>query len=87
MLLLAFLASRSCASRDTEVDHDEAVEIAKEEVDFVPERVVVRFVPRGLESRPYWAVSLSTLDEEGNFERIVVVLVNGRTGEVEEVNE
>lgn len=87
MLLLAFVASKSCASRDTEVDKDDAIAIARGEIDYEPERVVVRFVPRGIQSRPYWAVSLSTLDAFGNPQRVTVVLVNARTGDVEGIEE
>jgi hypothetical protein len=87
VLLLAFLASRSCASRDKEVSQDEAVEIAREEVDFEPDRVGVRFVPRGIPSQPFWAVSLSTEDTEGRLERVTVVVVDARTGEIEEIRQ
>jgi hypothetical protein len=87
VLLLAFLASRSCASRETEISQDEAVEIARGEVDFEPDRVSVRFLPRGVESRPTWAVSLSTENAEGALDRVTVVVVDGRTGAVAEVRE
>lgn len=80
------MAVKSCASRDTDVDSDEAIEIARDEVDWEPDRVLVRFVPRGVQSRPYWAVSLSMLDGDENLVRLAVVLVNARTGEVEEVD-
>jgi hypothetical protein len=86
VLVVAFVASRSCASRDTEVDSDEAVEIAREEVDYEPERVMVRFTPRGIDSRPHWAVSFSVVDAAGNAERVTVVLVDARTGDVVEVD-
>lgn len=85
VLAIAFVAARTCASRDTDVDQDEAIAIARQEVDFEPERTMVRFTPRGVDSRPYWAVSLSLLDADGNPERITVVLVNARTGDVEEI--
>jgi hypothetical protein len=87
VLLLAFVASRSCASRDTDVSQDEAVEIAREEVDFEPDRVSVRFLPRGVQSRPSWAVSLSTENPQGELERVTVVVVDGSTGEIQEVRE
>lgn len=85
VLAIALLALKTCASRDTDVSQDEAVEIAREEVDFEPERTMVRFVPRGVDSRPFWAVSFSQLDANGQPERITVVLVDGTTGEVEEI--
>ena len=87
VLLIAFLASRSCASRDTEISQDEAVEIAREEVDFEPDRVAVRFLPRGVQSRPSWGVSLSTENAEGELERVTVVVVDATTGEIAEVRE
>ncbi len=46
---------------------------------------MVRFTPRGVNSRPYWAVSLSLLDAAGNPERITVVLVDAQTGDIEEI--
>jgi hypothetical protein len=85
VLVVALLAARTCASRDTGIDQDEAIEIARQEVDFEPERTMVRFVPRGVDSRPFWAVSLSLLGDDGNPELITVVLVDGTTGEVEEI--
>jgi hypothetical protein len=85
VLVVALLAARTCASRDTDVSQDEAIEIARQEIDFEPERTMVRFTPRGVDSRPFWAVSFSLLDTDGNPERITVVLVDGTTGEIEEI--
>jgi hypothetical protein len=82
---VALVAAKTCASRDTEVSSDEAIEIARDEVDFEPDRVMVRFTPRGVDSRPYWAVSFSTLDEAGQVDAVTVVLVNARSGAVEQV--
>lgn len=66
---------------------EEAIEIARAEVDFEPDRVSVRFLPRGVESRPHWGVSLVTLTTEGDVERAIVVVVDARTGEIAEVRE
>jgi hypothetical protein len=87
VLLLAFLASRSCAGTRGDVDQDEAVEIAKEEVAFEPESVQVRFFRRGIPSVGLWAVSLSTLTDAGEIERRTLVVVHAGTGEVEEVQQ
>jgi hypothetical protein len=83
VLLLAFIAFKTCASRDTEIDQDEAVEIAKSQVDFEPEDFQIRFVARGLDSRPYWAVSLYTIDAAGIRQDCATVLVDGNTGATE----
>ena len=87
MLLLALALSRGCASRSGEISKEEAVRIATREVDFRPERTQVRLIRRGFQSRAYWAVSLSTLDDRGAVDRVTVVLVDARTREVAEVRE
>jgi hypothetical protein len=87
VLAVAFLATRGCASRETEVSKEQAVEIAREEIDYEPERVMTKFVARGIQSRPSWAVSLATLRDDGSFERVTVVVVDGRTGDVVEIKQ
>jgi hypothetical protein len=85
VLVIAVVAAKTCASRDTEVSSDEAREIAREAVDFEPDQIMVRFVPQGAQSRPYWAVSLSTVAADGNLENVTVVVVNAETGEIDEI--
>jgi len=82
VLLAALIASRSCASRETEVSRDDAIAIAREEVDYEPDCARARFLPRGFQSRPTWAVSLVTVGAGGRLERVTVVIVDGRTGAV-----
>ncbi len=84
VLLAALLVARSCGSRETEISKEEAVEIARAEIDYEPDRVMTRFVPRGVDSRPNWAVSLSTVGEAGTLDRITVVVVDGQSGDVVE---
>ena len=85
VLLIAVFAAKTCASRDTEVSSEEATEIAREAISFEPDQVMVRFVPRGVQSRPYWAVSLSTVAPDGTLDRVTVVVVNAETGRIEEI--
>jgi hypothetical protein len=82
VFLLAIFATKTCASRDMDIDQDEAVEIAREEVDFEPEKVLVRFVQRGLDAHPYWAVSLSTETAAGVRQDCATVLIDAETGTV-----
>jgi hypothetical protein len=56
-------------------------------VDYRPDRTQVRLVRQGFQSRPFWAVSLSTLDARGALDRVTVVLVDARTREVAEIRE
>ncbi len=87
VLVAAFVASRSCASRDTEVSQDEAVAIAKRQVDYEADRVITRFVPRGIKSRPTWAVSLEGEGANGRVARLTIVVVDARDGHVLEIRE
>ena len=86
VLVAAFVAAKSCASRDTNVSKEEATKIAREEINFKPERVMTRFIPRGARSQPTWAVSFSRLDANGNYERIKVVVVDANTGGIIETH-
>jgi hypothetical protein len=60
VFVAAFLVARSCGSSQPSVSQEEAIEIARAEIDFEPARVQVRNVPSGLEGRRTWAVSLYT---------------------------
>jgi hypothetical protein len=46
---------------------------------------MVRFLPRGLESRPNWAVSFSLLGPGEIPEQVTVVVVDATTGDVVEI--
>ena len=88
VLLLALLVARACTQTGNEISQEEAVEIARQQIDYEPERTVVRLIRRGVpQSRPFWAVSLSTVDAEGRLERTTVVVVDANTKEVAEVRE
>ena len=75
------LALKTCASHDENVSYEEAEAIAREQVDFEPDKVLVRGVQRGLDAHLYWAVSLSTQNAAGVREECATVLVDAGTGE------
>ncbi len=83
VFLLAFIALKTCASRGDEITFEEAEVIAREQVDFEPEKVLVRGVQRGLDAQLYWAVSLSTTNAAGIREECATVLVDAETGATE----
>ena len=87
VLVAAFLVSQSCGSRETEISKEEAAEIARNRIDYEPDRVQARFVPRGARSIPAWAVSLATVGSDGEFEEVTVVVVDARNGDVLEVRQ
>jgi hypothetical protein len=87
-LVVAAAASRSCAPTGGEISKEDAIEIAQREVPYRSERTQVRLVRRGVpQSRPYWAVSLATVDNAGRLDRVTVVVVDARTKAVTEVRE
>ena len=81
VFLLAFLALKTLRGADDEVSFEEAEAIAREEVDFEPDKVLVRGVQRGLDARLFWAVSLSTKNAAGVREECATVVVDAETGE------
>jgi hypothetical protein len=83
VLLLAFLALKTCAARWDEIDFEEAEAIARNEVDFEPEKVLVRGVQRGLDAHLFWAVSLSSENAAGIRVECATVLVDSETGETQ----
>jgi hypothetical protein len=87
VLLVALLASRSCAARHNAISQDEAVAIAKKNVDFTPcskpRCVQIRYLNQGIPVRGFWLVGLAeTLDENGNPLRVQSVLIDAKTGAV-----
>lgn len=85
VLMLAFLVSRTCGATTTQVSEQKAIAIAREEIDYEPEKTQIRIIRRGVPSRTFWAVSLQLLDAKGDIERATVVLVDAQTGEIAEV--
>jgi hypothetical protein len=79
---VAVLVARSCGQTDPEVSQDQAVEIAKREVAFEPNDVVIRLQKRGLTQETYWLVGLGIKRADGSFERATSVLVDADSGEV-----
>ncbi len=67
------------------MSQEQAITIAKQQVDFEPNDVRVRFQKRGLNSEPFWLVGLGIKRADGTYERAVNVLVDADTGEVAEI--
>jgi hypothetical protein len=86
VLVAALLVARTCGSTEPTVTQAEAIEIAKEQVDFEPRSVQIRNVPRGLEGRRSWAVSLytGTVSRPGTCR---IVEIDARSGSVVQVRE
>lgn len=63
---------------------DEAIEIARPEIDFVPVNEGARLVRQGAGLQPVWAVSFSIPGEGGrdDFERLTTVEIHANSGQV-----
>jgi hypothetical protein len=87
VLVLAFFVARGCQQSQVRITKEQAIGTAEREVDFEPRRTQVRLLRQGIDSTPYWIVSLSVpRSREGTFSRLAVVRVDANTGKVEEVD-
>lgn len=83
ILLLLAVTGVLRADQGLAVSSAEAVEIAGQHVDFVPEKTQVRLIRQGFKLRPVWAVSLAIPIEGTNaYERLSTVEVDALTGDV-----
>ena len=86
VLVLAFVVSQTCQKSPIRFDKNQAIAKAEAQVDFTPKRTQVRFLRQGLNSKPFWIVSLSTpAEREGTFHELAVVRIDANTGKVADV--
>jgi hypothetical protein len=90
VLVAAFAVPQTCQKSQIRVDEDAAIARAEREVEFEPTRKQVRLVRRGLNSKPYWVVSLSVPAKGAGlntqeFSELAVVTIDANTGAVTEV--
>jgi Peptidase propeptide and YPEB domain len=86
VLALAFLFAQTCQKDQVRVSKEQAIQTAREQVTFEPERTQIRMLRQGINSKPFWIVSLSIPGEtEGTFKQITVVRVDANNGKVEDV--
>jgi hypothetical protein len=87
VLAAAFVFAQTCQKSQVRVSKEEAIATAREEVNFTPRRTQVRLLRQGLQSKPFWIVSLSVPGErEDTFRRLATVRVDANSGKVVEVN-
>jgi hypothetical protein len=86
VLVLAFVVSQTCQKSSIRLDKNQAIAKAEAAVDFTPKRTQVRFLRQGLNSKPYWIVSLSRPGQApGTFSELAVVRIDANTGKVKDV--
>jgi Peptidase propeptide and YPEB domain len=86
VLVAAFVFAQTCQKDQVRVSKEQAIQTAREQVSFEPERTQIRMLRQGINSKPTWVVALSIPGEaDGTFRRIALVKVDANTGEVEDV--
>ncbi|MCP3988189.1 MAG: hypothetical protein GY724_03880 [Actinomycetia bacterium] len=86
VLVILALTGFLQADRDLEITSEQAVEIARPEIEFEPGQTTVRLVRQGAGLSPVWAVSFAVEAENvDGFVRLSVVRIDARSGEVLEV--
>jgi hypothetical protein len=86
VLAAAFVFAQTCQKDQLRVSKEQAIATARGEVDFSPERTQIRLLRQGINSKPFWIVSLSIPGaRQDTFRRLTVVRVDANTGKVEEV--
>ena len=87
LLAVTAVAAQSCQQSQVRVSKEQAIQTARVEAGFTPERTQIRLVRQGLQSHPFWAVSFSIPAESGDdYDRLTTVRVDANTGEVDSVN-
>ena len=83
----AFVVAQSCQKYQVRMSKEQAIQTAERQVDFSPQRTQVRLLRQGLNSQPFWIVSLSIPGERtSTFRRLATVRIDANTGKVAEVN-
>jgi hypothetical protein len=86
VLVAAFVFAQTCQKDQIRISKEQAIATARGEVDFTPRRTQIRLLRQGIQSRPFWIVSLSIPGEtDDTFRRLAVVRVDANSGKVEDV--
>jgi len=88
ILGLAFVAAQTCQKSQIRFNKDQAIAKAERQVAFTPKRTQIRLLRQGLDSKPYWIVSLSTAGQRaGTFTNLTVVRIDANTGKVASIRD
>ena len=83
LLAVTFVAAQSCQQSQIRIEQEQAIELARPEAGFDPDRTQIRLVRQGLNGRPYWAISFSKFSPGA---RVTTVRIDANTGKIEAVN-
>jgi hypothetical protein len=88
LLAIALVAAQTCQKSQIRFNKNQAITTAEHQVGFTPQRTQVRLLRQGLNSKPFWVVSLSTPgSQRGTFHDLAVVKIDANTGKVKSVTQ
>jgi hypothetical protein len=83
ILAAAFVVAQTCQKSQIRLNKNQAIAKAEAQVGFTPKRVQIRLLRQGLNSKPFWIVSLSSPGKRiGTFSELAVIRINANTGKV-----
>jgi hypothetical protein len=85
VIVAALIVARSCGKTEPELSQEDAIEIARAQVAFDANQVVIRFLKQGLRAQEIWLVGLGEQREDGTYVQATNVLVDADTGDVLEI--
>jgi len=86
LLAVTFAVSQTCQKSQIRLTKDQAIAKAERQIEFTPPRTQVRLLRQGLNSKPYWVVSLSRPGQTpGTFSELAVVRIDANSGKVASV--
>jgi Peptidase propeptide and YPEB domain len=82
--------SQTCQKAQIRITKDAAIATAKRQIDFTPTQTQIRLLRQGLNSKPFWIVSLSVPKSGARsttqeFKELALVRVDANTGKVVDV--
>lgn len=88
VLVVAFVVAQTCQQSQIRLTKDQAIAKAQRQIDFEPDRTQIRLLRQGIQSEPFWIVSLSIKgDAENSFRELAIVRIDANTGKVESVRQ
>ena len=85
LLVLGLLLTRVLGRTTPKLSKQDAVAVARPNVDFKPQGYNIRLLRQGIPPRPVWAVSFWIRKSGGGYSRITLVLVDANNGQVMQV--
>ena len=85
LIALGLVLTRVLGKTTPKVSKDDAVAVARPNVDFKPQGYNIRLLRQGIPPRPVWAVSFWIRKAGGGFSRITIVLVDANSGQITQV--